>query len=55
MKRTLALLASFAALPAFAHGGHGAATEWHWHATDVWGLLAVAGLAALAVWLSRGD
>lgn len=26
----------------------------HWHATDVWGFVAVAGVLALAIWLSRG-
>jgi hypothetical protein len=26
----------------------------HWHATDLWGLLTVAALAGVAVWLSRG-
>ena len=27
----------------------------HWHATDVWGFVAVAGVLAVAIWLSRGD
>ena len=27
----------------------------HWHATDVWGFVAVAGVLAVASWLSRGD
>jgi len=27
----------------------------HWHATDVWGVVAIAGVLALAIWLSRGD
>ncbi len=42
-------------LPAavFAHDGHGLAGS-HWHATDAWGFAVVAGLIALAVWLSRG-
>jgi len=39
--------------PAFAHEGHGLAGS-HWHATDTVGLLLAAGLAALAIWLSRG-
>jgi hypothetical protein len=47
-----ALLAALA-LPAQAHDGHGLAGA-HWHATDVWGLLVVGALAALAVWFSRG-
>ena len=41
-------------LPALAHGGHGATASSHWHATDTFGLLLVAGAAALAYWLSRG-
>ncbi|TFZ06378.1 hypothetical protein EZ313_06970 [Ramlibacter henchirensis] len=46
----LALLAAPAAL---AHEGHGLAGS-HWHASDVFGLLVVGGLAALIYWLSRG-
>ena len=41
--------------PAYAHPGHGAAHEWHWHASDTYGFLVVAALAGLAIWLSRGD
>ena len=48
-----ALLLSAWAAAASAHDGHGLAGS-HWHATDTWGLLAVATLAALALWLSRG-
>ena len=50
-----ALIASIlsAALPAFAHDGHGLPGT-HWHASDTFGLLLVGALAALAVWLSRG-
>ena len=36
----------------FAHDGHGPAGT-HWHATDVWGFVAVAAMVAVAVWLSR--
>jgi hypothetical protein len=54
MKRITASLASLAALPAMAHPGHGAAPI-HWHATDTAGFVLVAVLAALAVWLARGD
>ena len=44
-----ALLAGAAA----AHEGHGLAGA-HWHASDTWGFIVVAALAALAIWLSRG-
>ena len=52
-----ALAASLYALAtsAHAHAGHGAAQEWHWHATDTSGFLMVALLAGLAIWLSRGE
>jgi hypothetical protein len=38
---------------ALAHEGHGMSGP-HWHATDVWGFAVLAGLVAVAVWLSRG-
>ena len=31
------------------------ATQAHWHASDVWGLLAIVTLTAGAVWLGRRD
>ena len=37
----------------FSHEGHAMAGI-HWHATDVWGFVAMAGVLALAIWLSRG-
>jgi hypothetical protein len=37
----------------FAHDKHGM-TGSHWHATDVWGFVALGAMVALAVWLSRG-
>ena len=37
---------------AFSHDGHGLSGI-HWHATDVWGFLAVAAMVAVAVWLSK--
>ena len=37
---------------AFAHEGHGLFGS-HWHATDALGFVALAGLIAVAVWLSR--
>jgi hypothetical protein len=39
-------------LVALAHEGHGA-EGLHWHATDTWGFVVTAGLAAAAVWFSR--
>jgi hypothetical protein len=41
-------------LPAFAHEGHGLSGAQHWHATDSWGLLALALAIAAAAWLGRG-
>ena len=43
------------AASAHAHPGHGAVSEWHWHASDTTGFFMVAVLAGLALWLSRGD
>jgi len=37
----------------FAHDGHGLGGS-HWHATDSWGFIALMGVVAVAVWLSRG-
>jgi hypothetical protein len=37
-------------LLALAHTGHGMDGVSHWHATDTWGLVAVAVLMALAWW-----
>lgn len=36
----------------FAHEGHGIGAS-HWHASDLWGFVAIAALAAVAVWQSR--
>jgi len=45
--RKLATLAALAAnATAWAHDGHGMEGS-HWHATDIWGLLAIAAAAAL--------
>jgi hypothetical protein len=38
----------------FAHEGHGLSGS-HWHASDVWGFVALAAVVALAIWFSRGD
>jgi hypothetical protein len=37
---------------AFAHDNHGLHGS-HWHATDVWGFVALGGAIAMAIWLSR--
>ena len=52
-KISLATALIAASAGAFAHDGHGLFGS-HWHATDTVGLLLVAGVAALAVWHSRG-
>ena len=52
-KYTLPAALMTLASTAFAHDGHGLLGS-HWHATDTVGLLLVAGVAALAVWHSRG-
>ena len=52
MKSLLAIATALTALPALAHDGHGLFGS-HWHATDALGFVAVAGLIALAVWLSK--
>ena len=46
---TLTQAASLAA----AHEGHGMDFA-HWHATDLWGFLAMGAAVALLVWLRRG-
>ena len=52
MKTALAACALLARpLIAAAHDGHGP-TGGHWHATDVWGFVAI-GAAAVAFWFSR--
>ena len=45
-----AMLAS--AHTALAHDGHGLLGS-HWHATDLWGFLAVGVLLAIAIWQGR--
>jgi hypothetical protein len=51
----LASLLFALATSAHAHPGHGAASAWHWHATDTSGFLMVAVLAGVALWISRGE
>ncbi|HEX2544431.1 MAG TPA: hypothetical protein VHL79_06115 [Ramlibacter sp.] len=55
MRCLTALAASLLSLHAHAHGGHGIATDSHWHASDAYGFLGAAALVALAIWLSRGE
>ena len=45
---------ALALLPAWAsaHDGHGLSGS-HWHATDVWGLVALAAVLAAVVWHQR--
>ena len=43
-----------AAPAALAHDGH-LLTGSHWHATDLWGFVALAAAAGLALWLGGGD
>ena len=38
----------------FSHDGH-AMTGSHWHATDAWGFVALGGMVAVAIWLSKRD
>ena len=50
--KTLSVLLA-APVAALAHEGHGLAAG-HWHATDVWGFVALGvGFAAMTVWWSR--
>ena len=53
MKRWLAACV-LAGVPwwAAAHEGHGE-TGVHWHATDVWGFIALGVVAAVALWYQR--
>jgi len=50
----LSRFALLAALPAAAsaHDGHGLEGP-HWHATDLWGFVALAVVAAAALWWQR--
>ena len=54
LKFIAASLLSTMAGAAFSHDGHGM-TGSHWHATDVWGFVALAALVAVALWLSKRD
>ena len=54
MRLIVPLLAAVAAIPAPAHPGHGLEGASHWHATDVFGWIAVGAAVVIAIWLSRG-
>ena len=49
------LISLFALLPwlAQAHEGHGMEGAAHYHATDVWGFVALAGVVAVMWWIGR--
>ena len=49
MPAALALVPALAPLMAAAHDGHGLAAA-HWHATDAWGVIALAVGAGAALW-----
>jgi uncharacterized membrane protein (DUF4010 family) len=58
MKRTnfvktlpLMVLALLACPAVYAHEGHGLPGFAHWHSTDVVGFIAVAGIAAVVLWM----
>ena len=36
---------------AHAHEGHGMPGLTHWHSTDVWGFIALAGMVAVVIWM----
>jgi hypothetical protein len=50
-QRIVAVVAAASALPASAHVTTGAIP--HWHAADIWGVLAVCALTAVAAWIDR--
>jgi len=50
--RLLGLTPLLLPLAANAHEGHGIEGVSHWHATDVWGLMALATALAIGIWLS---
>lgn len=50
----LTLTASAATLPAWSHEGHGLPGIAHWHASDVLGFIAIAGVVAAILWFKGG-
>lgn len=53
IKNIAAIVLYIRAGAAFSHENHGV-PDVHWHATDVWGFVVLAGVVALGIWLSRG-
>ncbi len=51
---TLLLASSSAALPAWAHEGHGMPGFAHWHASDVLGFVGIAAVIAAVIWFKGG-
>lgn len=47
-----ALATALLSAPALAHEGHGPAGA-HWHATDVWGFVALGVAVGVAIWFGR--
>ena len=58
LKTALKIIAAGAistwATTVFGHDGHAMAGS-YWHATDVWGFMAMAAVFAAGIWLSGGD
>lgn len=52
MQRLISFLA-FLPVLAQAHEGHGIEGASHYHATDVWGFVAFAGVVAVMWWIGR--
>ena len=54
LEKVIALAITAGVSASFAHEGHAMAGT-HWHATDAWGFVAIAGVIVVAIWLSGGD
>ncbi len=52
LKIVAALTIGTAAGTSFAHEGHAMAGT-HWHATDVWGFVALGVMVVVAIWFSK--
>ena len=53
MRTAIAWLVLTATSTAFAHEGHGLGSGSHWHASDVWGYIALAAVLAVTWWAGR--